>query len=148
MANGPNKDLGSIKCGPIPNCGLLYDTLSIQWGEYKEMDTNYAQWFSLKADYDAQTPLSEASLNACIRRLPDATAAKNFSQQELEEKQDEERNLDHEHTVTMRKFRQRIKYIIRQDICGLTVVRNEVIWRAVNVNPQLSMTALSRRGIT
>ena len=95
VANGQNEDLGNVKCGPIPDCGLLYDMLSIRWGEYKdrvdelkkEMDDNAAAWRQTRNDLDAQIVSLKSSLDACTRTLSDATSAKNSNQHELEEKQ-------------------------------------------------------------
>jgi hypothetical protein len=135
VTSGQADDFGDIKCGPIPDCGLLYDTLSLQWGMYKdrvdelknEMDENEEAWNVLKADLDAQIQSLNDKLDRCTRELSEATAAKNKNQHELEQKQEEKRHLDEEHSKTMKKFRDRITYIVQQDICGPTVVRNEVM---------------------
>ena len=95
VANGQNEDLGKLKCGPIPDCGLLNDMLSIRWGEYKdrvdelkkEMDDNAAAWRQTRNDLDAHIVSLKSSLDACTRTLSDATSAKNSNQHELEEKQ-------------------------------------------------------------
>ena len=36
VTSGQNDEFGDLKCGPIPDCGLLYDTLSLEWGGYKD----------------------------------------------------------------------------------------------------------------
>ena len=43
--------------------------------------------------------------------------------------------MDLEHMTTMRKFRERIKYFVQQDICGPTVVRNEVMRESTECPP-------------
>jgi chromosome segregation ATPase len=92
-----------------------------------EMDNNFAAWDDLKNDFDSQIEELNSKLDSCTRKLSAATAAKNQNQHELAEKEEEKRKLDEEHTKTMKKFRDRITYIIQQDICGPTVVRNEVM---------------------
>jgi len=134
-----------LKCGPIPDCGLLYDTLSLEWGGYKDqldelkkkMSDNAAAWAELKADYDAQIETLTAAQDECVGQLAEATAAKNADQQELSEKMEEKRVLDEEHRKTMKEFRERIKYIFGQDICGPIVIRNEVMKESSDCAPKL-----------
>merc|ERR1719224_415289 len=79
VQSGQADDFGDIKCGPIPDCGLLYDTLSLQWGMYKdrvdelksEMDDNLATWLALKQDFDSQISSLSDALDACTRQLSD-----------------------------------------------------------------------------
>jgi len=141
---GQADEFGDMKCGPIPDCGLLYDTLSLEWGGYKDqvdelkklMADNAATWATVKADFDAQLVSRTAHLDACVGQLAEATAAKNADQQELAEKEEERRVLDKEHKKKMTGFRQRIKYIFNQDICGPTVVRNEVMKQSKDCAPK------------
>jgi hypothetical protein len=144
VTSGQADDFGDIKCGPIPDCGLLFDTLSLQWGMFKdrvdelkaEMDANAAAWDDLKADFDAQVASLGDKLDACTRTLSEATSSKNREGQELAEKEDEKRRLDSEHVTTMKMFRDRITYIVQQDICGPTVVRNEVMKESTSCHPK------------
>merc|ERR1719160_947258 len=144
VTQGQDDEFGDMKCGPIPDCGLLYDTLSLEWGGYKDqvdelkklMADNAAAWASLKADFDAQIDSLTAALDECVGQLAEATAAKNADQQELAEKEEERRNLDAEHKKTMAMFRERIKYIFNQDICGPTVIRNEVMKESTDCAPK------------
>jgi hypothetical protein len=145
VADGQNDEFGDMKCGPIPDCGLLYDTLSLEWGGYKDqvdeltklMDDNAAAWAILKADFEAQIDTLTAALDECTSQLSEATAAKNADQQELSEKEEEKRVLDAEHKKTMTMFRERIKYIFNQDICGPIVIRNEVMKESTDCAPKL-----------
>jgi len=142
---GQADEFGDMKCGPIPDCGLLYDTLSLEWGGYKDqvdelkklMADNAAAWAELKADFDAQIDSLTAALDECVGQLAEATAAKNADQQELAEKEEERRVLNAEHKKTMAQFRERIKYIFNQDICGPTVIRNEVMKKSTDCAPKL-----------
>merc|ERR1719478_1313538 len=144
VTSGQDDEFGDMKCGPIPDCGLLYDTLSLEWGGYKDqvdelkklMADNAAAWASLKADFDAQIDSLTAALDECVGQLAEATAAKNADQQELAEKEEEKRVLDAEHKKTMTMFRERIKYIFNQDICGPTVIRNEVMKESTDCAPK------------
>ena len=123
VTSGQSDEFGDMKCGPIPDCGLLYDTLSLEWAGYKDqvdeltklMADNAAAWASLKADFDAQIDSLIAALDECVSQLVEATTAKNADQQELAEKEEERRVLDAEHKKTMTMFRERIKYIFNQD---------------------------------
>merc|ERR1719238_2467498 len=145
VTSGQDDEFGDMKCGPIPDCGLLYDTLSLEWGGYKDqvdelkklMADNAAAWADLKADFDAQIDSLTAALDECVGQLAEATAAKNADQQELAEKEEERRVLDAEHKKTMTMFRERIKYIFNQDICGPTVIRNEVMKTSTVCPPKL-----------
>jgi hypothetical protein len=143
VTSGQDDEFGDMKCGPIPDCGLLYDTLSLEWGGYKDqvdelkklMADNAAAWKELKEDFDAQIDSLTAALDECVGQLAEATAAKNADQQELAEKEEERRVLDAEHKKTMTMFRERIKYIFNQDICGPTVIRNEVMKESEDCAP-------------
>merc|ERR1719393_1152487 len=144
VTSGQDDEFGDMKCGPIPDCGLLYDTLSLEWGGYKDqvdelsklMADNAAAWATLKADFDAQIDSLTAALDECVGQLAEATAAKNADQQELAEKTEEKRVLDAEHKKTMTMFRERIKYIFNQDICGPTVIRNEIMKESTDCAPK------------
>merc|ERR1719160_2170296 len=115
VTQGQDDEFGDMKCGPIPDCGLLYDTLSLEWGGYKDqvdelkklMADNAAAWATLKAGFDAQIASLTAELDECVGQLAEATAAKNADQQELAEKEEERRTLDAEHKKTMTMFRER-----------------------------------------
>ena len=56
VTSGQNDEFGALKCGPIPDCGLLYDTLSLEWGGYKDqvdelkklMADNAAAWDQMR----------------------------------------------------------------------------------------------------
>merc|ERR1719502_216634 len=144
VTSGQNDEFGDMKCGPIPDCGLLYDTLSLEWGGYKDqvdkltkiMADNAADWAAAKADFEAQLDTLTAALDECVGQLAEATAAKNADQQELSEKTEEKRVLDAEHKKTMDVFRERIKYIFNQDICGPLVIRNELMKKSSDCAPK------------
>jgi hypothetical protein len=145
VTSGQADEFADMKCGPIPDCGLLYDTLSLEWGGYKDqvdelkklMADNAAAWAEMKADFDAQIDSLTAALDECVSQLAEATAAKNADQQKLAEKEEERRVLDAEHKKTMGEFRERIKYIFNQDICGPIVIRNEVMKTSKECPPKL-----------
>jgi len=40
VISGQSGESGALKCGPIPDCGLLYDTLSLEWEGTKIKSTN------------------------------------------------------------------------------------------------------------
>merc|ERR1719393_24522 len=144
VTSGQNDEFADMKCGPVLDCGLLYDTLSLEWGGYKDqvdelkklMADNEAAWNELQADFDAQIDSLTAALDECVGQLAEATAAKNADQQKLAEKEEEKRVLDAEHKKTMGEFRERIKYIFNQDICGPTVIRNEVMKKSTDCAPK------------
>merc|ERR1719162_1398198 len=60
----------------------------------------------------------------------------NADQQELAEKEGQKRNLDAEHKKEMKDFKERIKYIFGQDICGPIVIRNEVMKESTECAPK------------
>jgi hypothetical protein len=72
------------ECPPIRDCGLLYDTLSLEWGKYKDevdalkkiMADNEAAWLALKAGFDAQIESLMGALATCNAQLAEAVSKK------------------------------------------------------------------------
>merc|ERR1719238_1384123 len=91
VTSGQDDEFGDMKCGPIPDCGLLYDTLSLEWGGYKDqvdelkkkMDENQAAWEALKAEFNDQIESLNAKKKQCADDLATATKKKNADEQEL-----------------------------------------------------------------
>jgi len=85
VISGQQDEFGDLKCGPIPDCGLLYDTLSLEWGGYKDqvdelkktMDENAAAWQELKTNYDNELLSLVAAQDICVAQLAEATGKKN-----------------------------------------------------------------------
>merc|ERR1719240_45135 len=100
VTSGQNDEFGDMKCGPIPDCGLLYDTLSLEWGGYKDqvdelkkiMADNQAAWEALRDEFNDQIATLNAQKKQCGEDLALATKKKTADQQELAEKQGQKRN--------------------------------------------------------
>jgi len=138
VISGMPDAIGDLKCSRIPDCGLLYDTLSIEWGGYKDavdelkktMADNQAAWDELQKQFNDQVETLTAQKKQCSDELASATAKKNADEQELAERELQKRKLDHEHRITMADYKVKIQRTFQQDICGPIVIRNEIMLEA------------------
>jgi len=128
--------VGSVKCPTEPpDCGLLHDNMSLMWGKFKdlvdelqaEMDKNLFEFTMLKENLNAQLEVLRNSKARFILELNEATASLNADREEMAEKEEERKTLEHEYKVFMAKCKKRIEWIFFQDFCSYLVVRAQVM---------------------
>ena len=103
---------GAAEAGPAPiptkctlgkpNCGLLHDNMSLEWGKMKdkvdalqaEMDLNEAEFNKLMDDMNAQKQTLVASKASLDTQLAEATAQRNADADEQLQKQAEMRDVE------------------------------------------------------
>merc|ERR1719399_2151238 len=128
--------VGSVKCPTEPpDCGLLHDNMSLMWGKFKdlvdelqaEMDKNLFEFTMLKENLNAQLEVLRNSKARFILELNEATASLNADREEMAEKEEERKTLEHEYRVFMAKCKKRIEWIFFQDFCSYLVVRAQVM---------------------
>merc|ERR1719265_3050424 len=127
---------GHFKCnrGP-PDCGLLHDNMSLMWGKFKdlvdelqaEMDKNLFEFTILKENLNAQLEVLRNSKARFTMELNEATASLNSDREEMAEKEEQRKTLEHEYKVYMSKCKKRIEWIFFQDFCSYLVVRAQVM---------------------
>merc|ERR1719327_168254 len=128
--------VGSVKCPTEPpDCGLLHDNMSLKWGEFKDdvdklqaiMDENLFKFTTLKENLNQQLEVLRTSKARFIMELNEATASLNSDREEMAEKEEERKTLEHEYKVFMSHCKRRIEWIFFQDFCSYLVVRAQVM---------------------
>merc|ERR1719362_1275669 len=110
-----------------PNCGLLHDLMSIEWGRFRDSFDVLAAEMKRNGDkYDAMmTNLNEQLVAINDRRtkfmelLADTIPAINADSEEMNEKDEQKRDLQDEYDKTMAKFRAECEEILYTRICAV-----------------------------
>merc|ERR1719388_775668 len=128
--------VGGVKCPTEPpDCGLLHDNMSLMWGKFKdlvdelqaEMDKNLFEFTILKENLNQQLEVLRNSKARFIMELNEATASLNSDREEMAEKEEQRKTLEHEYKVYMSHCKKRIEWIFFQDFCSYLVVRAQVM---------------------
>merc|ERR1719464_2185535 len=113
-----------------PNCGLLHDLMSLQWGKFKdsfdeltkEMSENQATYDATKRNINDEL----ATINDDKTKYTEAQASTisqiNADTEEMNEKDDQKRDLTHEFDKTCAAFRAKITEILFTKICAVRKV--------------------------
>jgi hypothetical protein len=135
-AQGPNPRGQWKKCtGTKPNCGLLHDTMSIQWGKFKdlvdalqaEMDKNQDAFEKVSANMNDQLSTITSEKGVLMQMQAETISAINADTQERTEKDLQERDLRKEYEKRMTEYKARISEILFTNICAVRQVRNSVM---------------------
>lgn len=118
-----------------PNCGLLYDNLSIMWGEFKDkvdelqlkMDKNQADFRKSQANLQQQSASIGFSKGRFMMMIAEVTSNLNGDQAETGQKEQQRGQLDKDYIAMMTSCRSTITEILFTNICGVRKVRNEVM---------------------
>jgi len=118
-----------------PDCGLLHDTMAVQWGKFKdlvdeleaEMDRDKDAWTAFRADLNEQLDVVAGLKGDCQTKFDAATGKKNMITTESEEKSVQMRELtvDYEHQMGI--CHSRVAELMYTDVCAARKVRNEVL---------------------
>merc|ERR1719316_2234632 len=134
----PNPGWSAYECcasdscnGGPPDCGLLHDKMSLMWGEYKDkvdelqqhMDKEEFEFTETKTTLNAQIDVTRNHKATCIADFNQAVADIAAAQEEMAQKEEEARDLDHKYKVYMAACRKRIYWIKFQDYCSYVLVR-------------------------
>jgi len=123
------------------NCGLLHDTMSIEWGKFKdsvdelqhEMETNQAAWFELRDNLNTQMQdLTNAKARFQLL-LDEAVSNLNADQNEQAKKKEQKDELDIQYYKFMSACKRVITEITFTRICAVVKVRNEVMSHSATV---------------
>jgi len=118
-----------------PNCGLLHDLMSLQWGKFKdsfdeltkEMSGNLAGFEATKRNINDEL----AAINDDKTKYTEAQASTvsqiNADTEEMNEKDEQKRELTHDFDKTCATFRAKITEILFTKICAVRKVRNELL---------------------
>merc|ERR1719401_1210552 len=126
-----------------PNCGLLHDTMSLQWGKFKdlvdelqaEMDRKEDEWETLKANLNEQLTVIGNQKGKCQTAFDAATGAKNTLTEENNEKDSEKHDLTVAYDAKMATCKARIEELLFTDVCAVRKVRNELMKSSTTSKP-------------
>jgi hypothetical protein len=118
-----------------PNCGLLHDTISLEWGGYRDqvdelkdtMQQNEDAWKKVVDNFNEQLRIIRTERERCTSRLSAATSQLNLDNIEKKEKEQEERELTREFDREMAKCKAQIEEILFTFICAVRKTRNELM---------------------
>lgn len=118
-----------------PNCGLLHDTISLEWGGYRdavdelkdEMAKDEDAWNEKDRNFNEQFRAIRAGKAKCSSQLSNANSNLNMDNIEKKEKEEEARELTKEYKREMRKCRRKIEEILFTFICAIRKTRNELM---------------------
>merc|ERR1719188_1604604 len=124
------------KCndGPV-NCGLLHDTMSLQWGKFKDlvdelqeiMDKNQDHYNEVVTNLNGQLSVVNDEKTVCMEKLAESISNINADADERTEKDEQERELRHEYEKKMAVCHAKITEIMYTNICAVRKVRNAVM---------------------
>lgn len=117
------------------NCGLLHDNMSILWGKWKDlvdelqakMDQDEEDFEALKKNLNSEKEVFVTAKGTAETQLAEATGEKNGATEEQAGKDKELRALDAKFKEVWGLCKQQISEIMFTDICGVLVVRGEVM---------------------
>jgi len=126
--------------GPV-DCGLLHDTMSLEWGKFKDsvdelqhtMDQNQAEFFSLRADFSAQMEVLKIAKGRFMMMLAEAISNLNADQSEQGKKAQQRSELDVQYYKFMADCRRVITEILFTNICAVVKVRNTVMSHSAEI---------------
>jgi len=118
-----------------PNCGLLHDTMSLEWGKFKdlvdelqmEMDEKDAEFEELKKNMNQQIEMLGGAKGVFNQMLGESISNINADTAETAEKEEQERDLTKEYDSTMASCKAKIEEILFTNICAVRKVRNTVM---------------------
>lgn len=136
------------KCSDgAPNCGLLHDTMSSQWGQFKDlvdglqakMDKDFDAFEQEKGNLNEQLTVLSGGKKQNMESLAETISNMNLDTQERMEKDEQHRQLEREYKKEMAQCRAQIEEILFTNICAVRKVRNEVM-KSSSLSPPSNMT--------
>jgi hypothetical protein len=118
-----------------PNCGLLHDTMSIQWGKFKDlvdeltfiMHKNADAFEELKENLNEQLTVLGDQKTKSMEMLAEVISGINADTEEMAEKDTQHHELEHAYKKKMAECKAQIEEILFTNICAVRKVRNAVM---------------------
>merc|ERR1719446_1349791 len=135
------------KCrNPKVNCGLLHDTMALEWGKFKDlvdeltyiMEQNRDTYEAEKANMNEQIATLKANKMKCQEMLSEAISDINAMTAEKREKEEQHREVEKAYKFQMGECVKQITEILFTNICGVKIVRNALM-RYSTVSPTKSI---------
>jgi len=118
-----------------PNCGLLHDLMSLEWGKFRdgfdeltaEMNQNQEEYDNTKRNVNEEITVINDQKTKHMEVLANTISAINADTEEMNEKDQQKRDLQHEFDKACAVFREKITEILFTRICAVRRVRNELL---------------------
>jgi hypothetical protein len=132
------------KCTDKPvECGLLHDLMSIEWGKFRdgfdeltaEMNQNQQDYDNTKRNINEEITVISEQKTKHMEVLASTISAINADTEEMNEKDQQKRDLEHEFDKTCLIFREKITEILYTRICAVRRVRNELLQHSTKTPP-------------
>jgi hypothetical protein len=136
VSEEPNPEGQWKKCTDgTPNCGLLHDLMSIEWGRFRdsfdelatEMQKNQDAYDKFMENMNQQLTVINALRTKHMETLAETISAINADTEEMNEKDEQKRDLQAEYDKKMAEFHAACTEILYTRICGVRKVRNEIM---------------------
>jgi len=126
-----------------PNCGLLHDLMSIEWGKFRdgfdeltaEMNQNKQEFDATKRNINEELTVISDEKTKHMEVLANTISSINADTEEMNEKDQQKRDLTHEFDKTCKVFREKIEEILYTRICAVRKVRNELLEHSTESPP-------------
>merc|ERR1719181_2320791 len=148
VSEEPNPDGQWKKCvDGTPNCGLLHDLMSIEWGKFRdsfdelatEMAKDQDMYDKLMDNFNTQLTVINDARTKHMETLAETISSINADTEEMGVKDEEKRDLTEEYDRTMKIFSDKCTEILFTRICGVRRVRNNIMWDST-VSPPTKMS--------
>merc|ERR1719382_214099 len=148
VAEEPHPEGQWKKCTDgTPNCGLLHDLMSIEWGKFRdsfdelatEMKKNQDEYDKQMGNMNEQLTVINDLRTKHMESLAATISAINVDTEEMNEKDDQKRDLQKEYDAQMAKFHAACVELLFTRICGVRTVRNQIMWDST-VSPPSKMS--------
>merc|ERR1712032_320556 len=126
-----------------PNCGLLHDLMSLEWGKFRdsfdeltaEMKQNQGEFDNSKRNINEEITVINEQKTKHMEVLANTISAINADTEEMNEKDQQKRDLQKEFDKTCDIFREKITEILFTRICAVRKVRNELLEHSTKTPP-------------
>merc|ERR1719382_755244 len=144
----PHPEGQARKCTDgTPNCGLLHDLMSMEWGKFRdsfdelatEMKKNQDMYDEIMNNLNEQLTVINVARTKHMETLAETISAINADTEEMNEKDDQKRDLQKEYDTEMAKFHAACVELLFTRICGVRTVRNQIMWDST-VSPPSKMS--------
>jgi len=126
-----------------PNCGLLHDLMSLEWGKFRdgfdeltaEMNQNKEEFDATKRNINEELTVISDEKTKHMEVLAQTISSINADTEEMNEKDQQKRDLTHEFDKHCKVFREKIEEILYTRICAVRKVRNELLEHSTESPP-------------
>jgi uncharacterized protein YegL len=139
VSEEPHPEGQAKKCvDGTPNCGLLHDLMSLEWGKFRdafdelatEMQQDQDEYDKIMSNLNEQLTVINDARTKHMETLASTISAINADTEEMNEKDEQKRDLTHEYDKTMAEFSAKCTEILFTRICGVRKVRNEILFES------------------